>query len=105
MKNLYFTFAAAIVLAFTCWASSPNSQAPANPLDSGKSHFAKFGTNRVHYVIAGKGKQTIIFVHCWAGNLGLWREQVPALADKARLVFIDLPGHGQSDKPHRSYTM
>jgi pimeloyl-ACP methyl ester carboxylesterase len=53
----------------------------------------------------GGGRQTIVFVHCWAGNLGFWREQVPALADKARLVLIDLPGHGQSDKPHTAYTM
>jgi pimeloyl-ACP methyl ester carboxylesterase len=25
--------------------------------------------------------------------------------DKARLVLIDLPGHGQSDKPHATYSM
>jgi pimeloyl-ACP methyl ester carboxylesterase len=52
----------------------------------------------------GQGRQTSVFIHCWAGNLGFWREQVPALADKARLVLIDLPGHGQSDKPHTAYT-
>jgi pimeloyl-ACP methyl ester carboxylesterase len=74
-------------------------------LADGKSHFASLGTNKVHYVTVGGGKQTIVFVHCWAGNLGFWREQVPALADKARLVFIDLPGHGRSDKPHTAYTM
>jgi pimeloyl-ACP methyl ester carboxylesterase len=27
------------------------------------------------------------------------------LADQARLVLIDLPGHGQSDKPHAAYTL
>ncbi len=74
-------------------------------LADGKSHFISLGTNKVHYVTVGQGRQTIIFVHCWAGNLGFWREQVPAFADKARLVLIDLPGHGQSDKPHTAYTM
>ena len=39
------------------------------------------------------------------GNGDLWREQVPALSDKARLILVDLPGHGQSDKPHTDYTM
>jgi pimeloyl-ACP methyl ester carboxylesterase len=63
------------------------------------------GTNRVHYVIEGKGEHTIVFVHCWAGNLGFWREQTPALVARARLILIDLPGHGQSDKPHSAYTM
>ncbi|HMD53575.1 MAG TPA: alpha/beta fold hydrolase, partial [Phycisphaerae bacterium] len=71
----------------------------------GESHFISPGANRIHYITAGKGSRTIVFVHCWAGNLGFWREQVPAFADKARLIFIDLPGHGQSDKPQTAYTV
>jgi pimeloyl-ACP methyl ester carboxylesterase len=63
------------------------------------------GDTRIHYVTAGRGERTIVFVHCWAGNLSFWREQIPALADKARLVFIDLPGHGKSDKPQTTYTI
>jgi pimeloyl-ACP methyl ester carboxylesterase len=70
-----------------------------------KSHFVSVGANRVHYITAGEGNHTIVFIHGWACNLGFWREQVPALADKARLVLIDLPGHGQSDKPQTAYTM
>jgi pimeloyl-ACP methyl ester carboxylesterase len=34
-----------------------------------------------------------------------WRHQVPALSDRAKLVLIDLAGHGQSDKPNVPYTM
>ena len=74
-------------------------------MTDGESHFISLGANRVHYVTAGKGNRTIVFVHCWAGNLGFWREQVSMLAGKARLIFIDLPGHGQSDKPQTAYTM
>jgi pimeloyl-ACP methyl ester carboxylesterase len=59
----------------------------------------------VHYVTAGKGSDTLLFVHGWACNANFWREQVPALADKARLILIDLPGHGQSDKPPVDYSM
>ena len=70
-----------------------------------QSHFVPFGTNKIHYVTAGEGKNTVVFVHCWAGNLGFWREQVPALADKARLVLIDLPGHGQSNGQQTAYSM
>ncbi len=69
------------------------------------SHTARFGTNKIHYVTTGKGDHAIVFVHCWAGQLGFWREQVPALQDKARLVLLDLPGHGQSDKPQVDYTL
>jgi pimeloyl-ACP methyl ester carboxylesterase len=70
-----------------------------------QSHFVTVGANRIHYVTVGQGKPTLVFVHGWACQLGFWREQVPALADKARLIFIDLPGHGQSDKPQTNYTM
>ena len=77
---------------------------PAGVAD-GKSHFISVGANRIHYVTAGKGSRTIVFIHGWACNLGFWREQVAALADKARLILIDLPGHGQSDKPQTAYTM
>jgi pimeloyl-ACP methyl ester carboxylesterase len=84
--------------------SSPtaNGSTPAMP---GKSHFASLGANRVHYVTIGEGNSTIVMVHGWAGHLGLWCQQVPVLAGKAKLILIDLPGHGQSDKPQAAYTM
>jgi pimeloyl-ACP methyl ester carboxylesterase len=101
IKIVCFSCVAAGLFAFAGCATAPKPKT----LAGGKSRFASLGTNKVHYVTVGGGRQTIVFVHCWAGNLGFWREQVPALADKARLVLIDLPGHGQSDKPHTAYTM
>jgi pimeloyl-ACP methyl ester carboxylesterase len=70
-----------------------------------QSHYVSVAGNRIHYATAGRGEHTLVFVHGWACHLGFWREQVAALADKARLVLIDLPGHGQSDKPETVYTM
>jgi pimeloyl-ACP methyl ester carboxylesterase len=105
IKALSSTVAAATYLLLAGCATSPECCEPAKPLAEVTSHFAEFGTNRIHYVIEGTGKPAVVFVHCWAGNLGFWREQVPAFADKARLILIDLPGHGQSDKPHTAYTM
>jgi pimeloyl-ACP methyl ester carboxylesterase len=69
------------------------------------SHFARSGTNKVHYTTAGEGKQTVVFIHGWGGNTHFWREQMPAMRDKARLIVVDLPGHGESDKPKVDYTM
>src|SRR6266705_2856552 len=70
-----------------------------------QSHIVSVGANRIRYVTAGQGEHTLVFVHGWACHLGFWCGQAAALADKARLVFVDLPGHGQSDKPESSYTM
>ena len=96
---------AALSFAFAGYANAAEKTKPTNSLASAKSHFTKFGTNKVHYVTEGKGTHAVVLVHCWSGNLGFWREQAPALADKARLILIDLPGHGQSDKPETAYTM
>ena len=71
-----------------------------------ESHFARSGTNRIHYLTQGQGTtNSIVFIHGWACNAGFWREQVPVFQEKAKLVLIDLPGHGESDKPETDYTM
>jgi pimeloyl-ACP methyl ester carboxylesterase len=33
-----------------------------------------------------------------------WRDQQPAFDKKSRVILIDLPGHGKSDKPQVAYT-
>jgi len=81
------------------------NNAPFAGVADGQSHFVSVGADRVHYITAGQGSRAIVFVHGWACNLGVWREQIPVLADKARLILIDLPGHGQSDKPQTAYTL
>lgn len=59
---------------------------------------------KVHYKVIGSGEPTLVLVHGWTCNLGFWRGQIP-LADSMRLVLVDLPGHGRSDKPELTYTM
>lgn len=90
--------------SFACAKAQAAAKSTGTP-SLGQSHFVAVGTNKVHYVTTGKGDHTIVLVHCWAGNSGFWREQVPALEGHARLILVDLPGHGQSDKPRTSYTM
>ena len=77
-----------------------------NQIPGTRSHLTTFNaTNKIHYLTIGRGANVLVFIHGWAGNSGFWREQVPALANKARLILIDLPGHGQSDKPNADYTL
>jgi len=90
-----------LLLCASCRA--PRTSAPG--IFVGQPHFAGFGTCRVHYVTLGRGRQTLVLVHCWGGTSDFWREQIPDLGDEARLILIDLPGHGQSDKPRTDYTM
>ncbi|MBI4661830.1 MAG: alpha/beta hydrolase [Verrucomicrobia bacterium] len=96
-------------LALSLWlmgcADLRTSSLPPTSFANGKAHSASLGTNKIHYLTTGKGRHTVVFIHGWACQSGFWREQVPALAGKARLILIDLPGHGQSDQPHAEYTM
>lgn len=71
----------------------------------GESQFAKLDGARVHYKSYGKGSEAMVLVHGWSCNLDNWRDQIPDLAKRNRVLALDLPGHGQSDKPQISYTM
>jgi pimeloyl-ACP methyl ester carboxylesterase len=67
-------------------------------------NFADFNGVRVAYQEQGKGKDAVIFIHGWTCNSEFWSGQMSAFPDK-RLIAIDLPGHGKSDKPKVDYTM
>jgi len=76
-----------------------------DPLATAPSRFAKLDGHKIHYKSLGEGKTAIVLVHGWSCDLTFWKEQVPALAGKVRIVLIDLPGHGKSDKPKIDYTI
>jgi pimeloyl-ACP methyl ester carboxylesterase len=69
-----------------------------------KSRFAGFDGNKVHYLMSGKGDEALIFVHGWTCNADFWRRQTSAFPS-IPVIAVDLPGHGQSDKPRTDYTM
>jgi pimeloyl-ACP methyl ester carboxylesterase len=69
-----------------------------------ESHFARYGETRVHYQSSGKGQAALIFVHGWTCDSNFWRAQTGAFP-ATRVVALDLPGHGRSDKPHVNYTI
>lgn len=71
---------------------------------SGASHFAPFEGGRVHYESYGSGKEAVVFIHGWTCDLTFWRGQEPVYRNH-RSLLIDLPGHGESDKPKVAYPM
>ena len=71
----------------------------------GESQYAKLDGARIHYKSYGKGRDALVLVHGWSCNLDNWRDQIPDLAKRNRVIALDLPGHGLSDKPQISYSM
>ena len=51
----------------------------------------------IHYVQTGSGAATLCLVHGAGGNTLSWIRQLEGLADAARVVALDLPGHGESE--------
>lgn len=93
---------ALVLLGTVVTAATPRAE---DALSLAPPRFASLDGIRVHYKSLGAGREAIVFVHGWACDLTFWRLQVPAFAGKARLLLLDLPGHGRSDKPERAYTM
>ena len=99
---LYFVFA---LLLVGC-SSQPQA------LREVKSEYVTIDDSiRVHYKIWNKTTnpdvKTICFVHGFGCDMNTWVKQFETFHDDEglQLVFIDLPGYGQSDKPHVEYTL
>lgn len=56
----------------------------------------------VVYDSHGTGSSAIVFIHGWTCSRALWVHQCP-LYTRYRSILIDLPGHGESDKPEIDY--
>ncbi len=68
--------------------------------------WAKFEGNKVRYYDIGntKSKTALVLVHCWTGNVEFWKDSYNAFPNY-RVIAMDLPGHGGSDKPKIDYSM
>jgi pimeloyl-ACP methyl ester carboxylesterase len=72
---------------------------------SGVARSVQLDSAKVHYTDYGAGQNALLFVHGWSCDETFWAGQGPALGAKFHVITIDLPGHGQSDKPQIVYTM
>ena len=98
---ILFAFLAAILANTFAWTNaqmlSIESQFPP------KGTFVGPEGERMHFVDkplpAGHSGPTVVFIHGASGNL---QDQMlpfsPALEGKARMIFVDRPGHGYSDR-------
>lgn len=60
--------------------------------------FAEVEGLKVHYVEQGSG-EPVLLLHGWPTSSYLWRNLLAPIAAKNRVIAIDLPGFGRSDKP------
>lgn len=68
------------------------------------AEYIDYKGNKVYYQVMGQGEPALVLIHGWCGDHTLWRFNTPELAKKYKLVLVDMPGHGLSDKPRVDYT-
>lgn len=74
-------------------------------LDSVSSSYITLNDAKVHFKEYGQGEKSLIFIHGWGCDLNTWKYQFDYFKDKYHLVFIDLPGYGNSDEVEQDYTI
>jgi pimeloyl-ACP methyl ester carboxylesterase len=56
-----------------------------------------------HLAEAGSGEDVVLCLHGWPQHWYMWRRLLPALADRHRVLALDLRGYGWSDAPADGY--
>lgn len=60
--------------------------------------FIETSAGRLRYVQRGDDGPMVVLIHGFGGDLDNWLFNIDALAEKAKVYALDLPGHGQSGK-------
>ena len=100
MKKIYYLFFLLLIVAL----SACDRNATINDLPS-RYATLEDGT-KVHYKTVGEGDIVLLFVHGFGCDMNVWEKQYEGFKhDPIRMIFVDLPGFGESDKPETEYTL
>jgi 2-hydroxy-6-oxonona-2,4-dienedioate hydrolase len=96
-RSLSRALAAALFILLS-FAAATAQQPAAAPVDK---EVTLYGT-KIHYVEAGSGP-VVILLHGLGGSTVNWTFNIPALAQKYRVIVPDQIGFGRSEKPFINY--
>ncbi|MEO1654432.1 MAG: alpha/beta fold hydrolase [Bacteroidota bacterium] len=64
-----------------------------------QSLYTEVEGRHLHYLTAGSGEGApLLLLHGWPTSAFLWREILSKVSEKHRVIALDLPGFGKSDK-------
>lgn len=67
--------------------------------------FVLAGDLRLHYLEHGGSRDTLVFLHGYAGMATMWQPVLDRLPPDARALAFDMRGSGGSDRPATGYTL
>ena len=63
--------------------------------------FIMAGPTALHVCDSQKGDKCVVLLHGYLESMLVWEDFVPFLYKELRVVTLDLPGHGISDRKRR----
>ena len=72
-----------------------------------REHFTRVEGVRLHWTELGESsdRTPIVLIHGLNNSCLSWSRVAPLLATDRRVLMLDLPGHGQSDRPNVGYEL
>lgn len=67
--------------------------------------FTKINNLRVRYLDRNKRSTPLLLLHGLGGSIESWTNNISFLSTKFRVIALDLPGFGMSDKPKIDYSI
>jgi len=67
--------------------------------------FISIQENKIRYFEYGTSSNTVMFVHGLGASAERWETVIPYFKENYRVIALDLPGFGLSDKPSIDYTI
>ena len=67
--------------------------------------FTKVNNLRIRYIDSNKKRTPLLLLHGLGGSIESWTNNIEFLSTKFRIIALDLPGFGLSDKPKISYSI
>jgi pimeloyl-ACP methyl ester carboxylesterase len=89
------------LLLWLGWDVRPRATAPAPH----QAEWLQAGDIRLRVVRSGEGDTTLLLLHGYGESLMGYRAVFDALARRYRVIAVDLPGFGLSDKPDLPYDL
>ncbi|MFH1438192.1 MAG: alpha/beta hydrolase [Pseudomonadota bacterium] len=68
-----------------------------------KNQFVEIDGQRIRYIDVGEG-EPVLLIHGFGSALEAWQQVIPRLREGRRVIALDLPGFGKSDKHDRDYS-
>ncbi len=111
MRYLKFILLAGVVLMATTGCSSNRAwyhlpTAEFDQIEYGyRVHKTEVRNITVGYLDEGRGDETILLIHGLGSNAKGWSRNIDELARNHRVIAVDLPGYGVSDKGFYEYSL